>query len=80
MKLTMPALPYDYDAHEPVISERPLELHYTGHLKGYVDKLNRLPGVVSSDKKKLEELIIEGKKEKAKNPLNISNNLRCKSC
>ena len=71
MKLVMPALPYEYDALEPVISERALELHYSGHLKGYVDKLNRLPAVVSSDKKKIEELIIEGKKEKAKNLLGV---------
>jgi len=71
MKLTMPALPYEYDALEPVISKKALELHYSGHLKGYVDKLNRLPAVASSEKKKLEELIIQGKQETPKNLLGI---------
>ena len=71
MKIPMPALPYEYDGLEPAISKRALELHYTGHLKGYVDKLNRLPAVANSDKKKLEELIIEGKKESARNLLEV---------
>jgi len=71
MKLAMPALPYDYDDLEPTLSARAVELHYSGHLKGYVDKLNRLPAVAGSSKKKLEELIVEGKQEKAKSMLGV---------
>lgn len=67
MKIAMPKLPYEYDALEPVISARALELHYAGHLRGYVDKLNRIPEVANSEKKKLEELILEGKKKEHKN-------------
>jgi len=71
MKIPMPVLPYEYDALEPVISAKALELHYGGHLKGYVDKLNRIPAVANSDKKKLEELIIEGKRERKRNLLGV---------
>jgi Fe-Mn family superoxide dismutase len=67
----MPALPYEYDALEPVLSSKAVELHYAGHLRGYVDKLNRIPAVANSDKKKLEELIIEGKRERSRNLLGV---------
>jgi Fe-Mn family superoxide dismutase len=33
-------LPYGYDALEPHIDARTMEIHYTKHHKGYVDKLN----------------------------------------
>jgi len=71
MKIPMPPLPYEYDALEPVLSAKAVELHYAGHLKGYVSKLNRIPAVANSDKRKLEELIIEGKREKSKNMLGV---------
>ena len=71
MKIAMPALPYDLDALAPTISKKALKLHYEGHLKGYVNALNRLPSVAGSEKKKLEELVIEGKHEKSKNLLGI---------
>ena len=35
-------LPYDYDALEPAIGRKTMQLHHSKHLKGYVDKLNRL--------------------------------------
>lgn len=38
---TLPDLPYDYDALEPVISREIMELHYKKHHQVYVDKLNK---------------------------------------
>lgn len=37
---TLPDLPYGYAELEPVIDGKTMELHYTKHHKGYVDKLN----------------------------------------
>lgn len=37
---TLPKLPYDYNALEPHIDARTMEIHYTKHHQGYVDKLN----------------------------------------
>lgn len=37
---TVPALPYDYDALEPVIDAQTMQIHHDKHHQGYVDKLN----------------------------------------
>jgi superoxide dismutase, Fe-Mn family len=37
---TLPDLPYEYDALEPAISERIMELHHSAHHQGYVDGAN----------------------------------------
>lgn len=39
---TLPPLPYDENALEPVISARTMEFHHGKHHKAYVDKLNEL--------------------------------------
>lgn len=36
----LPVLPYAYDALEPYIDARTMEIHYTKHHQAYVDKLN----------------------------------------
>lgn len=40
MAYTLAPLPYAYDALEPYIDARTMELHYTTHHAGYVAKLN----------------------------------------
>ncbi len=37
---TLPELPYSYDALEPYIDARTMEIHHTKHHNGYVTKLN----------------------------------------
>ncbi|MCL2568463.1 MAG: superoxide dismutase [Oscillospiraceae bacterium] len=37
---TLPALPYPYDALEPVIDAKTVEIHHDKHHKKYVDELN----------------------------------------
>jgi Fe-Mn family superoxide dismutase len=40
MKFELPKLPYAYDALEPFIDARTMEIHYTKHHQGYTNKLN----------------------------------------
>ena len=39
---TLPKLPYAYNALEPFIDAQTMEIHYTKHHQGYVNKLNEL--------------------------------------
>ena len=40
MTHTLPPLPYDYNALEPHIDARTMEIHHTKHHQAYIDKLN----------------------------------------
>ncbi|MDE5977640.1 MAG: superoxide dismutase [Turicibacter sp.] len=39
---SLPPLPYVYNALEPIIDAKTVEIHYTKHHKAYLDKLNEL--------------------------------------
>src|SRR3989338_4372285 len=58
MKYELPKLPYSYDALEPSIDAKTMEIHHTKHHQGYIDKLNavieKYPGLQDQ---KLEDLL-----------------------
>ena len=65
----LPKLGYAYDALEPYIDAKTMEIHYTKHHKTYVDKLNAaLERYPLLQKKKVEDLI----KELNSKPQNIN--------
>ena len=56
MAFTLPKLPYAYDALEPHIDARTMEIHYTKHHNAYLTKLNAAldgAGVTSDEAEKL---------------------------
>jgi Fe-Mn family superoxide dismutase len=59
---SLPALPFDESALEPVISARTISFHYGKHHRAYVDKLNELIAGTSYDGLSLEEIVIKSAK------------------
>ena len=58
MKFTLPELPYSYDALEPYIDAKTMEIHHTKHHNTYVTNLNKaLEGHPNLQDKTLEELL-----------------------
>jgi Fe-Mn family superoxide dismutase len=58
MAHTLPKLEYAYDALEPYIDARTMEIHYTKHHQTYVDKLNAaIKGNSALEKAGVEQLI-----------------------
>jgi Fe-Mn family superoxide dismutase len=58
MAYTLPKLLYAYDALEPYIDARTMEIHYTKHHQAYIDNLNKaLDQYPELYKKKLENLL-----------------------
>lgn len=57
-KHTLPPLPYPYDALEPYIDAKTMEIHHTKHHQAYIDKLNAaLEKYPELFEKPLEELL-----------------------
>ncbi len=60
MKFELPKLPYSYDALEPYIDARTMEIHHTKHHQTYVDKLNAaLEKYPKLQDKSVEELLVD---------------------
>jgi Fe-Mn family superoxide dismutase len=57
MAFELPSLPYAYDALEPNIDARTMEIHYTKHHNGYVTNLNNAVAGTDLEGKSLEELL-----------------------
>ena len=58
MAFTLPPLPYGYDALEPNIDARTMEIHHTKHHQGYVNNLNAaIEKAPELQNKSLEELL-----------------------
>ncbi len=58
MPYSLPQLPYAYDALEPHIDAKTMEIHHTKHHQTYIDKLNgALEGQTELAEKSVEDLI-----------------------
>jgi superoxide dismutase, Fe-Mn family len=58
MAYELPKLPYDYNALEPHIDARTMEIHYTKHHQAYVTNLNNaIKGKADLEGKSVEDLI-----------------------
>jgi len=57
MAFQLPDLPYAYDALEPNIDARTMEIHYTKHHGGYVSKLNAAIAGTDLENMSLEDIL-----------------------
>lgn len=71
MKFVLPKLPYKPEALAPTLSERQVNAHYAGHLRGYIDSLNKMPEVAGAEKTSLETFILRGKHDMVDNRLGV---------
>jgi len=59
MPYTLPALPYAYDALEPHIDARTMEIHHTKHHQAYINNVNTALGDSPLASKSVEDLITD---------------------
>jgi Fe-Mn family superoxide dismutase len=57
MSFQLPKLPYAYDALEPHIDARTMEIHHTKHHNGYTSKLNEAIAGTALEGKSIEDLL-----------------------
>src|SRR5205809_5846508 len=58
MAYELPKLPYDYNALEPHIDARTMEIHHSKHHQAYITNLNNaIKGKADLEKKSVEDLI-----------------------
>ena len=59
MSFTLPGLDYDYNALEPHIDARTMEIHHTKHHQGYTNKLNAAIEGTDLENKTIEEILAQ---------------------
>ncbi|MEK6953076.1 MAG: superoxide dismutase [Nanoarchaeota archaeon] len=57
MDFTLPKLEYSYDALEPYIDAKTMEIHHTKHQQAYIDKLKAAVQATEFEKKDLNEVL-----------------------
>ncbi|MEQ8788238.1 MAG: superoxide dismutase [Pirellulaceae bacterium] len=57
MAYSLPSLPYSYDALEPHIDARTMEIHHTKHHQAYINKVNDAIKGTDLESKSIEELV-----------------------
>lgn len=70
MAFTLPDLPYAFDALEPHIDARTMEIHHDRHHKGYTDNLNKAIAGTEAEGKSIEEIL----KNISQYPVAVRNN------
>ena len=65
MSYELPELPYAYDALEPYIDAKTMEIHHTKNHRAYLDNLKKIEGVDLS--LSIEELLIKDQRQPVQN-------------
>jgi Fe-Mn family superoxide dismutase len=60
MAFELPKLPYAYDALEPHIDARTMEIHHSKHHQGYTTNLNNAIAGTALEGKSIEEILVAG--------------------
>ena len=59
MSFTLPQLDYAYDALEPHIDSRTMEIHHSKHHQGYTNKLNAAIGGTNQESKNIRQILTD---------------------